>query len=110
MRAARQHTPANAGKVFTLWEQGDPPEAEGRLNMIPVRNSHWDGTKREVSIDLEGTTLEGTLVLPEDANGLVLFTHGSGSSRHSRRNRYVAQILNSQKIGTLLFDLLTREE
>jgi putative phosphoribosyl transferase len=66
--------------------------------------------EREVSIDLEGTTLEGTLVLPKDASGLVLFAHGSGSSRHSPRNRYVAQVIHSQQIGTLLFDLLTREE
>jgi len=66
--------------------------------------------EREVSINLEGTTLEGTLVLPKDARGLVLFAHGSGSSRHSPRNRYVAQVINSQQIGTLLFDLLTREE
>jgi putative phosphoribosyl transferase len=90
--------------------QGDPPEAEGSLNMIPGRMSQRDGTKREVSIDLEGISLEGTLVLPRHANGLVLFAHGSGSSRHSPRNRYVAGVLNSQQIGTLLFDLLTRQE
>jgi len=66
--------------------------------------------RREVSINLEGTKLEGTLVLPTDPNGLVLFAHGSGSSRHSPRNRFVAQILHSQKIGTFLFDLLTHKE
>lgn len=78
--------------------------------MISGRMSQRDGIKREVSIDLEGTSLEGTLVLPKDAPGLVLFAHGSGSSRHSPRNRYVAGVLNSQRIGTLLFDLLTRQE
>lgn len=78
--------------------------------MIPGRKSQWDGMKREVSIDLPGATLEGTLVLPNRADGVVLFAHGSGSSRHSPRNRYVAQELNSNRIGTLLFDLLTREE
>ncbi len=78
--------------------------------MIPGRQSQSDGIKREVSIDLEGATLEGTLVLPKGADGLVLFAHGSGSSRHSPRNRYVAQVLQAQGIATLLFDLLTRSE
>jgi putative phosphoribosyl transferase len=78
--------------------------------MIPGRKLHWDEERRELLIDLEGVTLEGTLALPKEAQGLVLFAHGSGSSRHSPRNRYVAQILRSQRIGTLLFDLLTRQE
>jgi len=78
--------------------------------MIPGRQSQWDGVKREVSIDLEGATLEGTLVLPKAADGLVLFAHGSGSSRHSPRNRYVAEVLHAHGIATLLFDLLTRRE
>jgi putative phosphoribosyl transferase len=78
--------------------------------MITGRQSEWGGIKREVSIDLEGATLEGTLTLPEGADGLVLFAHGSGSSRHSLRNRYVAQVLQSQGIATLLIDLLTRRE
>jgi len=78
--------------------------------MIAGRKSQWDGVNREVLIDLEGATLEGTLVLPKCADGLVLFAHGSGSSRHSPRNRYVAQVLHEQGIATLLFDLLTREE
>ena len=89
--------------------QDDPSDPEGSLNMIPGRQSQ-DGVKREVSIDLEGATLEGTLVLPKGADGLVLFAHGSGSSRHSPRNRYVAQILQAHGIATLLFDLLTRRE
>jgi putative phosphoribosyl transferase len=79
--------------------------------MIPGRQSQQlDGIKRELSIELEGATLEGTLVLPKGADGLVLFAHGSGSSRHSPRNRYVAQVLQARGIATLLFDLLTREE
>jgi putative phosphoribosyl transferase len=78
--------------------------------MIPGRQSQLDGVKREVSIDLEGATLEGMLVLPKGADGVVLFAHGSGSSRHSPRNRYVAEVLQAHGIGTLLFDLLTRSE
>jgi putative phosphoribosyl transferase len=49
-------------------------------------------------------------VVPKNAKGLVLFAHGSGSSRHSPRNQYVAQVLQSHGIATLLFDLLTRKE
>lgn len=64
----------------------------------------------EVSIPLEGVTLSGNLVVPEDAIGLVLFSHGSGSSRFSPRNNYVAEELQKRNIGTLLFDLLTKYE
>lgn len=78
--------------------------------MIADQKLEFDGGRREVTIAVEGVTLEGTLVVPNEATGVVLFAHGSGSSRHSPRNRYVAQILQSQRIGTLLFDLLTRQE
>jgi len=54
--------------------------------------------------------LDGELVLPPSARGVVLFAHGSGSSRFSPRNTYVAEVLQQRGIGTLLFDLLTREE
>jgi putative phosphoribosyl transferase len=91
-------------------QERDPDPAERSSTMIPGRKLQWDGERRELLIDLEGVTLEGTLALPKDVRGLVLFAHGSGSSRHSPRNRYVAQILQSQRIGTLLFDLLTRKE
>ncbi|MCK2214927.1 alpha/beta hydrolase [Actinomadura sp. ATCC 31491] len=53
---------------------------------------------------------DGDLVVPDAAQGLVLFAHGSGSSRHSPRNRYVAGALNEAGLATLLFDLLTPEE
>lgn len=55
-------------------------------------------------------TLEGSLSIPDQAKGLVAFAHGSGSSRHSPRNRYVAQVLRNAGLATLLFDLLTMEE
>ncbi|HEV8130524.1 MAG TPA: dienelactone hydrolase family protein [Acidobacteriota bacterium] len=54
--------------------------------------------------------LEGEMNLPAGASGIVLFAHGSGSSRHSPRNKYVAQIIQQAGLGTLLFDLLTRQE
>ena len=64
----------------------------------------------DVAVISGRTTLEGNLVVPEGAEGIVLFAHGSGSSRHSPRNRYVAQVLQSGGLATLLFDLLTARE
>ena len=69
-----------------------------------------DASEHEVGIRAGGRMLEGSLVLPPTATAVVLFAHGSGSSRHSPRNRYVADALNRSGLGTLLFDLLTREE
>jgi putative phosphoribosyl transferase len=66
--------------------------------------------EREVRVLSSSVTLEGNLAIPEDAQGVVLFAHGSGSGRHSRRNRYVAQELREAGLGTLLIDLLTPEE
>ncbi len=63
-----------------------------------------------VRIPVGNVVVEGNLTVPSGARRLVLFAHGSGSSRFSTRNQYVAKILNVQKIGTLLFDLLTDEE
>ena len=57
-----------------------------------------------------GVRVEGVLSIPPEAKGLVLFVHGSGSSRHSPRNQYVAQTLQEAGLATLLFDLLTPEE
>jgi len=78
--------------------------------MIPGRITEQGGFVSEVSIEARNARLEGTLSIPRGAQGIVLFAHGSGSGRHSSRNRYVAQVLQSKKIATLLFDLLTREE
>lgn len=63
-----------------------------------------------VHIEIDDITLEGNLSIPDGARGLVLFAHGSGSSRHSPRNRYVAGVLHEGGLGTLLFDLLTEDE
>ena len=65
---------------------------------------------REVEIDLGTERLPGTVTLPAEARGLVVFVHGSGSSRHSPRNRFVARALNQVGLATLLFDLLTPDE
>jgi len=65
---------------------------------------------RAVRISASRASLDGDLSLPEGARGVVLFAHGSGSSRHSSRNRYVAQELRRSALGTLLMDLLTADE
>jgi len=63
-----------------------------------------------VSVSATGVVLQGDLSMPWKPKGVVLFAHGSGSSRHSPRNRYVAEALNEHSLGTLLVDLLTAEE
>jgi putative phosphoribosyl transferase len=64
----------------------------------------------DVQIQAGGAVLSGNLTIPEGAASLVLFAHGSGSSRHSPRNQFVARTLNDAGLATLLFDLLTQEE
>ena len=66
--------------------------------------------EKQVTIPVDSVKLDGILALPKDAQGLVIFAHGSGSSRLSPRNRFVAGVLQNAGMGTLLFDLLTREE
>jgi putative phosphoribosyl transferase len=63
-----------------------------------------------IRIPVDGGVLEGELALPEHASGVVVFAHGSGSGRHSPRNKLVAAVLNDAGIGTLLADLLTSDE
>ncbi len=63
-----------------------------------------------IPVPTDKVQLDGELVLPPSARGVVLFAHGSGSSRFSPRNIYVAEVLQQRGIGTLLFDLLTRDE
>src|SRR5437016_11065975 len=66
--------------------------------------------ERLVQVSAGSVTLEGNLSLPKESRAIVLFAHGSGSSRHSPRNRYVARMLNQANLVTLLIDLLTPEE
>ena len=74
------------------------------------KRSKLDDRESLVSVTADSVTLEGNLAIPETAEGVVLFAHGSGSSRHSPRNRYVAEVLRSQGLATLLIDLLTESE
>lgn len=66
--------------------------------------------REEVEIPFEHISLTGDLSIPTGADSIILFAHGSGSSRHSSRNRFVAQVLQNAGFATLLFDLLTRRE
>ncbi len=66
--------------------------------------------ERQVRIPADAVSLEGNLALPSAARCAVIFAHGSGSSRHSPRNKFVAEKLREKGIGTLLFDLLTPKE
>lgn len=65
---------------------------------------------RDVSVPVDAVTLPGYLDVPDDADGLIVFAHGSGSSRQSPRNRHVADVLQDAGLATLLFDLLTAAE
>ena len=68
------------------------------------------GVRRDAEIPTDGERLPGELVVPEGASGLVAFAHGSGSSRLSPRNNFVAARIRARGVGTLLFDLLTEAE
>ncbi|MGZ8210691.1 MAG: dienelactone hydrolase family protein [Burkholderiales bacterium] len=73
---------------------------------VSARPAH----ESEITLQTSGVALEGTLRVPGPAHGLIVFAHGSGSSRFSPRNRYVASYLNEVGLATLLFDLLTAQE
>ena len=77
------------------------------MNPLAVKETRL---QEHVTIPVDGVDLEGMLVVPERARGVVLFVHGSGSSRLSPRNNFVAGILNEANYGTLLMDLLTKQE
>jgi len=92
-RAAREHPAADPDAGAPADPGGDPP-----------------GTDTEVAVVVGPVALPGRLTVPERAAGIVVFAHGSGSSRHSPRNRHVAAVLTEAGLGTLLIDLLTPEE
>ena len=99
--ACLQAAAAPASRPPTGVAAADPP---GRGGELP------SACGEEVEPAAGKVRLAGYLTVPEDAPGIVVFAHGSGSSRHSPRNRYVARVLNEAGLGTLLFDLLTPEE
>ncbi|MCK8438827.1 phosphoribosyltransferase [Streptomyces sp. D2-8] len=106
------------GEFYADFAQTDDDEVVACLDEAVARRlstrrteSHHAGPEdREADVRAGATVLRGQLTVPEGATGVVLFAHGSGSSRHSPRNRFVAAGLNRAGLGTLLLDLLTEEE
>jgi putative phosphoribosyl transferase len=100
-----------ASKPETLDGVVDFPRGTANQKRQPGRPIERKQQKvREVHIPIERRMLEGSLSIPEQAKGIVVFAHGSGSSRHSPRNRFVAGMLQNAGFATLLMDLLTAEE
>lgn len=96
------------GEVTALLERVAKAPVGSQAADLPKRGAAgYDG---DVHIAAGEVSLEGRLSLPPDSTGTVIFVHGSGSSRHSPRNRHVAHALNQARLGTLLFDLLTPAE
>ena len=106
------YTPEFFGAVGNFYDDFDQVSDEDVLSILKSEPKNIKQTTDEdVSINLEdGATLEGRLTVPMNAQGCVVFVHGSGSSRKSPRNKQVAKVLNSAGLATLLFDLLTEEE
>ena len=82
----------------------------GGDDAVAADRARPDPPQRGVTVESGAVRLAGTLTVPDGATGIVVFAHGSGSSRHSPRNRFVAGALNQLGLATLLFDLLTAEE
>lgn len=109
-------TPADffaIGQFYGDFTQVDDDEVTARLRQAAARHGRATaapGQDHEVEPVAGTVRLRGRLTLPAGATGVVVFAHGSGSSRHSPRNRFVARGLNRAGLGTLLFDLLTEDE
>ena len=106
-------------QVVRLLQLSEGPRADKVEASRPLQNAWRSGsvaespiaaTQREVEISVGDISLPGMLTVPQNPKGIVVFAHGSGSSRFSPRNRHVAEVLQSRGFATLLFDLLTREE
>jgi len=109
--------PEDLMTIGSWYERFDATPDEAVLEHLARAAARTDGSAaahalaRDVEIPLEdGRLLEGRLEVPAGARGIVVFAHGSGSSRHSPRNRHVAAALRAAGLGTLLMDLLTPEE
>src|SRR5579884_2401021 len=101
------HAPGDF-RAVGLWYEDFGEVSDSEVRSLLQSANHMD--EREVDIGAGAVKLAGSFSVPAGARGLVLFAHGSGSSRHSPRNRYVAGVLRSAKIATLLMDLLTARE
>ncbi|MGW1606916.1 phosphoribosyltransferase family protein, partial [Streptomyces eurythermus] len=101
---------AAVGQFYTDFTQVEDEEVTACLRRAAERHRHTAGAAsgaRDVTVTAGAVRLGGRLTVPDGATGVVVFAHGSGSSRHSPRNRFVAEGLHRAGLGTLLFDLLT---
>lgn len=103
-------TPSPFHAVGLYYLRFDPVSESDVVHALERRGPDTVVEHRDVSIETRMVALAGTLSVPADAQGMVVFVHGSGSSRHSPRNRFVARVLQQRGIATLLMDLLTDEE
>jgi pimeloyl-ACP methyl ester carboxylesterase len=98
-------------QVFTGPPSSAPPQGEQEFGAMAMALAGAPApTEARLEIEVDGVTLFGDLVVPPHTQSLVVFAHGSGSSRHSPRSRWVAQALQASTHATLLFDLLTTRE
>ncbi|HYN31743.1 MAG TPA: phosphoribosyltransferase family protein [Ilumatobacteraceae bacterium] len=101
---------SGVGQFYRDFSQTTDHEVTACLDRANASPRHPRPRDEDVRIDVGGAVLGGHLTVPADATGIVIFAHGSGSSRHSPRNCYVASVLNGAGLATLLFDLLTPAE
>ena len=92
------------------WRAAGIPHAEAGVDRFSEPDAHGVRGTRPVTVPAGSAIVHGDLTVPEDARGIVLFAHGSGSSRFSERNRWVARELQRERLATLLMDLLTEGE
>jgi predicted phosphoribosyltransferase/predicted alpha/beta-hydrolase family hydrolase len=103
-------TPPDFYAVGQFFDEFEPVSDEEVVELLKSQQPALLAADPGVTIRADGVTLHGDLTLPKHAQGIVVFAHGSGSSRLSPRNRYVAEVLQHHGLGTLLFDLLTPDE
>jgi len=106
----RDFSPVADEEVLALLAAASDQTTTAARVATAERTRDTAGARRELRLDVGGAALAGDLTLPEQASALVIFAHGSGSSRLSTRNRAVATALNAAGFATLLFDLLTERE
>jgi putative phosphoribosyl transferase len=102
--------PVRDSEVVELLHRSPPPPAEPAAADAAAAAADQPLRDEEVEVAAGAVRLAGHLTVPRHPHGVVVFVHGSGSSRHSPRNRYVAQVLQEAGLATLLFDLLTPAE
>ena len=106
----RNFTQTSDDEVVTLLDRAGEHHATAAARSAAADPADPPLRDEEVRVGAGPVSVNGHLTIPENPSGIVVFAHGSGSSRHSPRNRYVAQVLNQAGIATLLFDLLTPTE